>query len=406
MSDSGSIIYRLKGDKVIWIIVFLLSLISIAAVYSSSSSLAFKEGKSTLDFLLKQMRFVLFGLTTLYICYKIPLGWYRMLSYLGLLGSVALLIATIVIGKNINGADRWINIFGLSFQPAEIAKIATVLYLAKVLEDFKFETFKEFSIWVLFPIGVVCLLILNGSASTAIILAGISFLILFIAGIKWSHLLKSTGIALVTLILVVALNQAFGLFPRIETAVNRVKNFVIEKEISKELNPEEKQKEMDKTFQADMAKVAIASVGILGKGPGNSTQRYVLPHPYSDFIYTIIVEEWGFLGGLLVLMLYLWFLFRCIVLARSCSKVFTSVLVTGLGLLITSQALLHILVNVGILPVTGHTLPLISLGGTSLVIMSAAFGIILSVSRTIEVDKVAENEKKENIDKNIEEVIL
>ncbi len=407
MSDSDSIIYRLKGDKVIWIIVFLLSLISIAAVYSSSSSLAFKEGKTTLDFLLKQMRFVLFGLTALYICYKIPLGWYRMLSYVGILVSIALLVATIVIGKNINGADRWISIFGLSFQPAEIAKIATVLYLAKILEERKFDTFKEFFFWVLVPLGIICLLILNGSASTAIILAGILFMILFIAGVKWSHLFKSAGIATGALVIVIILNQAFGLFPRVETAVNRVKNFAVEKDIDKKLSPEEKQREMDKTFQADMAKAAIASVGVLGKGPGNSTQRYVLPHPYSDFIYTIIVEEWGFLGGFLVLMLYLWFLFRCIVLARSCSKVFTSVLVIGLGLLITSQAMLHILVNVGILPVTGHTLPLISLGGTSLVIMSAAFGIILSVSRTIEVDKVVENEKKDKLDNNnVEEIVL
>ncbi|OFY40379.1 MAG: hypothetical protein A2X18_03495 [Bacteroidetes bacterium GWF2_40_14] len=406
MSDSDSIIYRLKGDKVIWIIVFLLSLISIAAVYSSSSSLAFKEGKSTLDFLLKQMRFVLFGLTALYICYKIPLGWYRMLSYLGIIISIALLVATIAIGKNINGADRWISIFGLSFQPAEIAKIATVIYLAKILEERRFESFKEFLFWVLVPLGIICLLILNGSASTAIILAGILFMILFIAGVKWSHLFKSAGIAAGTLVIVIILNQAFGLFPRVETAVNRVKNFAVEKSIDKKLSPEEKQREMDKTFQADMAKAAIASVGVFGKGPGNSTQRYVLPHPYSDFIYTIIVEEWGFLGGFLVLMLYLWFLFRCIVLARSCSKVFTSVLVIGLGLLITSQAMLHILVNVGILPVTGHTLPLISLGGTSLVIMSAAFGIILSVSRTIEIDKVIENEKKENADNNVEEVVL
>jgi len=406
MSESDSIIYRLKGDKIIWIIVFLLSLISIAAVYSSSSSLAFKEGKSTLDFLLKQMRFVLFGLTALYICYKIPLGWYRMFSYFGILLSAGLLIATILIGKNINGADRWISIFGLSFQHAEIAKIAIVLYLAKVLEDFKFETFKEFSIWVLLPVGAVCLLIFYGSASTAIILGGISFLILFIAGVKWSHLFKTVGIACVAMILIVILNQAFGLFPRVETMVNRIKNHVTEKNIDSGLSPEAKQRALDKTFQADMAKVAIASVGVLGKGPGNSTQRYVLPHPYSDFIYTIIVEEWGFIGGFVVLMLYLTFLFRCIVLAKSCTKIFTSMLVIGLALLITFQAMLHILVNVGILPVTGHTLPLISLGGTSLIIMSGAFGIILSVSRTIEVVKGGDKEKNDDTEKNVEEIEL
>lgn len=404
MNDSDSIIYRLKGDKLIWVIVFLLSLISIAAVYSSSSSLAFKEGKSTLDFLLKQMRFVLFGLTALYICYKIPLGWYRKFAYLGLLVSAALLVATIIIGKNLNGADRWISIFGLSFQPAEIAKIATVLYLAKVLEDHKFETFREFAVWVLAPVGTVCLLIFYGSASTAIILGGISFLVLFIAGVKWSHLFKTMGIACIAMVVIILLNQAFGVFPRVATMVSRIKNHITEKTYDAELSAEAKQRALDKTFQADMAKVAIASVGVLGKGPGNSTQRYVLPHPYSDFIFTIIVEEWGMIGGLGVLMLYLWFLYRCIALAKSCTKMFTAILVIGLSLLITFQAMLHILVNVGILPVTGHTLPLISLGGTSLVIMSGAFGMILSVSRTIDVTK--NDDKKPEPETKVEEVEL
>jgi cell division protein FtsW len=139
-----------------------------------------------------------------------------------------------------------------------------------------------------------------------------------------------------------------------------------------------------------MAKIAIASVGVLGKGPGNSTQRNLLPHPYSDFIYAIIIEEWGLIGGLFVLMLYVFFFTRCVMLAKACKTTFSAMMVTGLAILITSQALLHICVNVGLLPVTGHTLPLISLGGTSLIIMSGAFGVILSVSRTIE--KVKESE--------------
>jgi cell division protein FtsW len=156
---------------------------------------------------------------------------------------------------------------------------------------------------------------------------------------------------------------------------------------------------MDKTFQADMAKIAVASVGVFGKGPGNSTQRNLLPHPYSDFIYAIIIEEWGFLGGLAVLMLYVWFFTRCIMLSKSCTTTFSSMMVIGLSILITSQALLHICVNVGLLPVTGHTLPLISLGGTSLIIMSGAFGMILSVSRTIENVKSKE-ELPQNEDNN------
>ncbi len=390
MEANDSIIYRLKGDKVIWIIVFMLSLISIAAVYSSSSALAFKENKSTIDFLFKQMRFVVFGLTALYICYRIPLGWYRMLSYVGIIVSIGLLIATLLFGNKYNEAERWLRIFGVSFQPAEIAKIAVVLYLSKVLEDFKFDTFREFLIWVVTPLGIVILLILNGSISTGILISAVAFVMFIIAGIKWRHLLKTAGIATVVMVLVILLNLAFGMFPRVETAVNRFRNFSPDREQMDNLSPAEKQRLLDRTYQADMAKIAISSVGVLGKGPGNSTQRNLLPHPYSDFIYAIIIEEWGFLGGLVVLMLYVWFFTRCVMVSNSCTTTFSSMMVIGLSILITSQALLHILVNVGLLPVTGHTLPLISLGGTSLVIMSGAFGMILSVSRTIDNIKAKE----------------
>jgi len=387
MSSSDSIIYRLKGDKVIWIIVLILSLISIAAVYSSSSSLAFKENKSTMDFLLRQTRFVVFGLTALYICYRIPMGWYRSLAYIGLVLSAVLLVLTIVVGSRYNDAERWLRVFGLSFQPAEIAKIAIVLYLSKILEDRKFETFKEFFWAVIFPLGGVILLIINGSISTGILITAVSLIIFIIAGIKWMHLLKSAGLAIIAVVFIVLLNMAFGIFSRVDTAVNRIKNFNKEHTIEESLSAEDRQKILDKTYQADMARIAVASSGILGKGPGNSTQRNVLPHPYSDFIYAIIIEEWGLAGGLLVLMLYIWFFSRCIMLARACTKTFTTLVVLGLAILITSQAMLHICVNVGLLPVTGHTLPLISLGGTSLVIMSGAFGIILSVSRSVEIVK-------------------
>lgn len=382
--EENNIIYRLKGDKVIWIIIFMLSLISVAAVYSSSSSLAFRENKSTMDFLFKQLRFIIFGLTALYICYKIPLGWYRMLSYFGMILSVGFLTATILVGSSYNDAERWLRIGVISFQPAEFAKIAVILYLSKILEDFKFETYKEFLIWAVAPLGVVILLILYGSISTGLLVGAVSFLLFLIAGIKWMHLLKTAGIAVIALVLIIVMNMMFGLFPRVETAVNRIKNHTIEHKAEDALTPQEKQAILDKTFQADMAKIAVASAGILGKGPGNSIQRNLLPHPYSDYIYAIIIEEWGFIGGLLVLMLYVWFFTRCIMLARSCTRTFSLMLVMGLAILITSQALLHICVNVGLLPVTGHTLPLVSLGGTSLIIMSGGFGIILSVSRTIE----------------------
>lgn len=385
-NNRGSMLSRLNGDKVIWTIVFLLSLISIALIYSASSSLAYMKDTTNFAYLIKQIQFVLMGLAALYICYKIPLGWYRGLANIVLGASILLLALTPIIGSEVNGAHRWIKIGAFTFQPTEMAKIAIVLYLARVLEVCRLETFKEFLLRIILPIGATCVLILIGSVSSALFVGLISLLMLIIAGVKWNYILKAGGIAAGAVLLIVILHFAeLTLFSRLDTALSRLSKFFTKTEIVEEMTPEEKQKEADKTYQADMAKVAISSVGIFGKGPGKSTQRYFLPHPYSDYIYTIIVEEYGLIGGMFVLMLYLWFLFRCIILVKNCTKVFTALTVAGLGLLITVQASLHILVNVGYLPVTGHTLPLLSLGGTSLVILSCAFGIILSVSRTIDV---------------------
>ncbi len=389
MEKSGSYI-SLKGDKAIWTIILFLSLISISAVYSSSSSLAFMKEKSTTDFLMIQMRYVIFSLTALYICYKIPLGWYRILARFIFILSIILLLLALVAGAEYNQAGRWIKIFNITFQPAEFAKVTTLLYISKVMEDKKLDTFKEYTIHIMTPVAIVLLLILYGSVSASLLLGGVILVILILGGIKWSHLLKTALIAIASVSLVILLNLSFGLFPRIETAVSRVKNFTTEEKISEELSAAEKQRIHDKTLQADMARIAITSVGILGKGPGKSTQRTLLPHPYSDFIYAIIIEEWGSIGGIILLMLYVWLFSRSIMITRKCKTTFSSVLVMGLALLITSQAMLHICVNVGLLPVTGHTLPLVSLGGTSLLIVGGSFGIILSVSRTIESGQTAQ----------------
>lgn len=390
-------INKIPGDHVIRAIVVILLLSSILLVYSASSSLAFKEHTTNFAYLLKQGQFVALGLAALMICYLIPLGWYRLLAYPVFIISILLLILLPIMGEYINGARRWLNICGIRFQPTEIAKIAVILYLARVLEINKLDTFKEFLIKIVVPIGIVFILIMIGSVSTALFIALLSFMVLFIAGVKWNYLFKTMGIGAAGLTVMVLLHLSFGLFPRMDTATSRLKKFFVETEINQELSAEEKQKIADKTYQEDMAKIAISSVGILGKGPGKSTQRNVLPHPYSDYIYTIIIEEYGLIGGVFILMLYLWFLFRCIILVKSCTKIFTAITVGGLGLLITIQAILHILVNVGYLPVTGHTLPLLSLGGTSLVILSCAFGIILSVSRTIDISaaKRKEAQRKE-----------
>ncbi len=405
MSDKTNIhaddtIFKVHGDKVIWRIVLLLTLSSIALIYSSCSSLAFKQGVSNLAYLLSECKLIFLGLGVMFICYKIPLGWYRSLTNLAFAGSIVLLIMTIFVGKEINGAKRWLEIGSISFQPAEILKITLILYLARTLEMYKLDTFKEFITRIVAPLGVSCVLIMYGSVSTTIIIGGLCFIILFIAGVKWSFLLKTIGIAFALLVMLIGLNSAVNaiygkpVFKRFSTAISRIENFTAKSDVEHEETAEELQKRKDKTLQADMAKIAISSGNVFGKGPGNSTQRYVLPHPYSDFIYAIIVEEYGLVGGGFIVMFYLWLLYRCVMLVKSCSRVFTAITVGGLGLMITIQAGLHILVNVGILPVTGHTLPLISLGGTSFIIFSAAFGIILSVSRTIDIDAVKREEQE------------
>lgn len=407
LKSEEPIINRLHGDKVIWIIIFILSLISIALIYSASSSLAFKQGVTNFSFLMEQCKFVLLGLVTVYICYRIPLGIYRFATFFIFGISVLLLALTLVpgIGKEINGAKRWIEIGPIQFQPAELVKITLILYLARALEMWELKNFKDFFIKILVPIGIVCVLILIGSVSTALIVGMLSFIILWIAGVKVSYLAKSVGMAACCFVFLILLNSGvklidkeIDLFPRFSTAVSRLEKFFVKEEIDENLSAEEIQKKKDETFQADMARIAISSVGVLGKGPGKSTQRYVLPHPYSDFIYTIIIEEYGLLGGVFVLMLYLWFLYRCVIMVKHCTKKFTAITVGGLGLMISIQAGLHILVNVGILPVTGHTLPLVSLGGTSLLIFSCAFGIVLSVSRTIDIGTTQKAEKAKAVE--------
>ncbi len=406
--EDENILKNLKGDKVIWIIVFLLSLFSIALIYSASSSLAYQKHLTNFAYLKEQCTFVAMGLIVAYVCYRIPLGIYRSLSFVFFAATLILLLLTPIIGLEINGARRWIAIGGITFQPAEFAKTTLILYIARALEMWKMDTYKEFFLKVVLPIGALCVLVLVGSFSAAFILGILALLTLIIAGVKWSYILKTIGFALGLLTLAIVLNTAVNkiwdkdIFPRFSTAISRVEKYLFKEEIDKDATAEEIQKKADEELQPKMAKIAISSGKLFGKGPGNSTQRYVLPHPYSDFMYATIVEEYGLLGGTVVILLYLALLFRCVVLAKNCTKIFTAITVAGLGLMITLQAFLHILVNTGIFPVTGHTLPLLSRGGTSFLIFSMTFGIILSVSRTIDTAAAVKRNEKEQEAKQIE----
>ena len=399
-SAQADVVSRLHGDKVIWVIFFLLSLISIALIYSSSSSLAYMKGSTNFAILMKQIRFVVLGLAALYICYKVPPRWWRTLSIWSMLLAIGLLVLTLAIGKTTNDAQRWLSIGGIQFQPAEFAKVAIVLYLARALEIMNIDTYKSFLLKIIAPVGICIVLILVGSVSAAIYMALICFIILFIAGVKMSYIMKTIGLGAAAVALLILLHVTFGLFPRMDTAIERIKRFTQNEEsVDKEkMDKRALQRLADETLQADMAQIAVKEGSLLGKGPGKSTQRYVLPHPYSDYIYSIIIEEYGIWGGMLVLMLYVWFFYRCVLIVKECRTVFAAITVGGLGAVIMVQAMLHILVNVGIFPVTGHTLPLISLGGTSFIIISGAFGIILSISRTKE-DAQAEIAERERLEK-------
>ena len=385
---------KLHGDQIIWLVILLLALISIVAVYSSSSALAYKNETSTFTYLFKQMGYVSIGFIALLICYRIPLSWYRKGSILLLLFSAGLLLYIVFKGVVLNHAARWIQLGPLSFQPSELAKIAVILYLARILETHKFNTFKEYIIWILVPLGAVCILSLIGSVSATLIIGVTAFVILICAGINWKYIAYTVGIVIVALSLVFLVHKAFGTFSRLDTFTARIERFFSPEDVES-MSAEEKQEFKEKNFQSEQAKQAIQLGGLTGRGPGNSLKKDTLPHPYSDFIFALIVEELGLFGGLFLIMLYLWFFSRCITIAKLCTKMYSTVVVLGLGFLITLQAFIHILVNVGIFPVTGQTLPLVSLGGTSLLIMSCAFGIILSVNRTIEIKIEIEKSKNE-----------
>ena len=288
---------------------------------------------------------------------------------------------------------RTISIAGISIQPSEIAKITIVLYLARVIEVSRFDTFKEYAIKILLPLGIACLLCLLGSVSATLIICFVSFIILICSKIPKKFVLWTIPIVIGAVSLIFVIHTFTGVFSRIDTFTARVERHFSDDEEG--MSAAELQELEDKQFQERQAREAIQLGGILGRGPGNSIKRDILPNAYDDYIYSIIVEEYGLFGGAFVIFLYLWFFYRCLRIAASCRKDFSLITVLGLSTLITLQAFLHIFVNTGIIPVTGQTLPMISRGGSSLIIMSSAFGIILSVNRTIVIKDMKLKAQKE-----------
>jgi len=365
---------KLHGDRVIWLIVIALSLVSVLAVYSSTGTLAFKyRGGNTEYYLGKHLGLMLFGLLIMYLAHLADYRIYSRLAQLLLLISIPLLALTLFMGSDINEARRWITLPGihLTFQTSDLAKLALIMYTARHLSH-RQEAVKDFRkgyLPILTVILVVCGLIAPADLSSASVLFFTCLLILFIGRINWKYVVATMGMALVVLALLVSLAYVFPDTGRFGTWHNRIESFLDKSETP---------------YQVQQSKIAIAEGGLLGKGPGNSTQRNFLPHPYSDFIFSIIVEEYGLAGGLLLMVLYLVFLYRSIHIVLKSPGTFGAFLAAGPSLSLVIQAFINMGVAVSLFPVTGLTLPLVSMGGTSLWFTSLAIGMILSVSHSIQ----------------------
>ena len=368
---------KTKGDRWIWLIIILLSMISILAVYSATGTLAFKQGKTVEKLLLtKHLIFVIMGIGMIYIAHLLDYKYYAGISKILMIVTIPLLFYTLIFGASLNDASRWVKIpfIGLTFQTSDLAKLALITFLARMLTK-KQENIKDVKTSFIPIMGSVCLvfvLIALANLSTALMLFGVSILLLIIGRISIKQIMIVCAGGFVLLMFV------FFLGPRRETYKSRINSFI---------HPE--LQHSDKTFQADQSKIALATGGFFGKGPGNSTQRNFLPHPYSDFIFAIIVEEYGLFGALIIIVLYLVLLYRCVRIVTQSPKAFGALLAAGLSFSLTIQAFANMAVAVGLGPVTGVPLPLVSMGGTSMLFTSIAFGIILSVSRDVE-----ENGKK------------
>ncbi len=362
------------GDRIIWVVILILSLYSLLAVYSSTGLLAYRyQGGNTAYYILKHSVFQVVGLFLIFVTHLMPYRYYSRLSQLFFVLAVPLLLMTLIFGENINQASRWLQVpgTGFTFQTSDFAKLAMVMYVARVL-SLKQDCIKDFHkafLPCIIPVLVVSGLIMPANLSTALILFATCFILMYIGRINTRHLFLVVAGGVLMMGLFIGMAALTGNQGRIGTWKSRIENFL----------DDEKE-----GYQVRQAKVAIARGGLFGKLPGNSTQRNFLPHPYSDFIYAIIVEEYGLLlGGIPVMLLYLILLYRAGVIVRKSTRTFPAFLVIGLVLGLVLQAMVNLAVAVNLIPVTGQPLPLISMGGTSMLFTSISMGIVLSVSRGI-----------------------
>ena len=388
----GNLVNKTKGDRVIWGIVIILTLVSLLVVYSSTGSLAYRLSKSTESYLFKQFGFIILGVLIIYFAHRVNYTIYSRIALPLFIISVLLLIYTLFFGQTLNAGTRWIKlpVINMTFQTSDLAKLSLFMYLSRQLSRRQavIKDFKKGFLPIIAPVAIVCVLIVPANLSTALLIGGTSILIMFMGRVSTKHILLTIGIISIPVLILfsVAISTydktehrakdipAIFSVGRVPTWIGRIQTFMYSS----------KEDANEKLYQINQAKIAIAKGGWFGVGPGNSQARNFLPHSYSDFIFAIILEEYGLFGGTFMVFIYLLFLYRCIRLYRKCPFAFGAFLALALSFMLVIQAIANMGVNVNIFPNTGVTLPLVSMGGSSFLFTCLSIGIILSVARNVE----------------------
>ena len=362
------------GDRIIWAVIIVLSLYSLLSVYSTSGILVFRNpGSSPTYYVFRHGILLMVGLLMVYLTHLVPYRYFSRLSQLLVIIVIPLLIITLVFGEDVNQASRRLQVplLGFTFQTSDLAKLALIIFVARLLSQKQNEIkdLKKAVLPIIIPVGIICVLIMPEDLSTALILLATCVILMYIGRVKMSHLLLLCAAGIFIISLYAGISMLSHKEGRVGTWQSRMESF-FDKEAE--------------SYQVEQAKIAIAGGGILGKFPGNSTQRNFLPHSYSDYIYAVIIEEYGLLlGGIPILLMYLILLYRAGVLVRKSTRTFPAFLAVGLTLGLVLQAMVHMAVAVDLIPVTGQPLPLVSMGGTSRILTSISLGIILSVSKGV-----------------------
>ena len=359
---------NLKGDKVIWGVIISLSLFSVLLVYSTAGW----------EYLFSHLIKLSVGLFFLYQVHKIKFKYFAKIGVLGFVISIILLLLVFVIGVTVNGASRWLSVAGVQFQPSDIAKLSILLFMARQLSKYRHEIkdFKFLFLYVLAPLIVICSLILPNNFSTSALIFLNGLVLIFVAKVNIKYIASIIGLGIFGALFIYGIAKispelSNKIMPRSATWVSRVDSYFNTKEVKK----------LDQDYQQQQALVAIYNGGFSGVGPGKSTQRNILPYSSSDFIFAIMVEEYGLLiGAIFPMLLYLILFYRALRISTKIASVFGGLICVGLMFSLVFQAFVNMLVSVGVLPVTGQTLPLISMGGTSILFTCITLGIVLSVS--------------------------